>query len=148
MNLIIKDIDETNWRAVVALSVAKNQEEFIESNGQSLLEAAYDVSLNWRPLALYDENQLVGFSMIGAKRDESMWLDRLMIDECFQGNGYGGLFIPLLIDYMKAHYLIKRIYLSVHEENKKIIPYYQRFGFIDSQQYDPENGERIMYLDI
>ena len=120
MNLIIKDIDETNWRAVVALSVAKNQEDFIESNGQSLLEAAYDVSLNWRPLALYDENQLVGFSMIGAKRDESMWLDRLMIDARFQGNGYGGLFIPLLIDYMKAHYLIKRIYLSVHEENKKI----------------------------
>ncbi|MGL9749393.1 GNAT family N-acetyltransferase [Enterococcus sp. DIV0170] len=148
MNLIIKDIDETNWRAVVALSVAKNQEEFIESNGQSLLEAAYDVSLNWRPLALYDENQLVGFSMIGAKRDESMWLDRLMIDARFQRNGYGGLFIPLLIDYMKAHYLIKRIYLSVHEENKKIIPYYQRFGFIDSNQYDPENGERIMYLEV
>lgn len=148
MNLIIKDIDETNWQAVVALSVAKNQEEFIESNGQSLLEAAYDVSLNWRPLALYDENQLVGFSMIGTRNGESMWLDRLMIDVRFQGNGYGGRFIPLLIDYMKAHYLIKRIYLSVHEENKKIIPYYQRFDFIDSHQYDPENGERIMYLEV
>ena len=71
-----------------------------------------------------------------------------MIDARFQRNGYGGLFIPLLIDYMKAHYLIKRIYLSVHEENKKIIPYYQRFGFIDSNQYDPENGERIMYLEV
>ncbi|MDU6524525.1 MAG: hypothetical protein E6540_11215 [Enterococcus sp.] len=48
---------------------------------------------------------------------------------------------------MKRHYQIARIYLSVHDENEKIIPYYQRFGFIDSQQYDLENGERIMYLD-
>ena len=54
----------------------------------------------------------------------------------------------MLIDFMKQQYEIERIYLSVHEENEKIIEYYQRFGFIDSQKYDPENGERIMYLDF
>lgn len=71
-----------------------------------------------------------------------------MIDAKFQGKHYGSLFIPLLINFMKEQYEIERIYLSVHEENKKIIPYYQRFGFIDSQRHDPENGERVMYLDL
>ena len=113
-----------------------------------MLEAAYDVSLNWQPLALYDDRQLIGFSMIGAKQDKSMWLDRLMIDAKFQGKHYGTLFIPLLIDFMKEQYEIERIYLSVHEENEKIIPYYQRFGFINSQRHDPENSERVMYLDL
>ncbi len=94
-----------------------------------LLEAAYDVSLNWQPLALYDDRQLIGFSMIGAKQDKSMWLDRLMIDAKFQGKHYRTLFIPLLIDFMKEQYEIERIYLSVHEENEKIIPYLSALWF-------------------
>lgn len=148
MTLQIKEVDETNWREIVALSVAENQKNFIESNAQSLLEAAYDVSLHWRPLALYHQTRIVGFAMIGAKQGKEMWLDRLMIDEKFQGTGYGSLFVPLLLNFMKEHYGVNRIYLSVHDENEKIIPYYRRFGFIDSQQYDPENGERILYFDI
>ncbi|EOH74304.1 GNAT family N-acetyltransferase [Enterococcus malodoratus] len=148
MDFLIKEVDETNWRAIAALSVSESQRGFIERNEQSLLEAAYDKSLQWQPLALYHDKQLVGFSMIGAKQGNGMWLDRLMIDSQFQGKGYGSLFIPLLIDFMKQQYEIERIYLSVHEENEKIIAYYQRFGFIDSQKYDPENGERIMYLDF
>ncbi|MGG5372698.1 GNAT family N-acetyltransferase [Enterococcus sp. AZ196] len=148
MNLTIKAVDEKNWRAVTALSVSTEQQDFIESNEQSLLEAAFDQSFQWRPLALYHDTQLVGFSMIGAKAGKTIWLDRLMIDAQFQGKGYGSFFIPLLIDFIKQHYEIERIYLSVHEENKKIIPYYQRFGFIDSRQYDLENGERMMFLDV
>lgn len=71
MGLLIKDVDESNWRDIVALSVSKDQEAFIETNGQSLLEAAYDVSLNWQPLALYDDRQLIGFSMIGVATKSS-----------------------------------------------------------------------------
>ncbi|MEG0373894.1 MAG: GNAT family N-acetyltransferase [Enterococcus sp.] len=148
MNVSIKAVDESNWREVVALSVSPNQHSFIESNDQSLLEAAYDSSLQWHPLALYHERTIVGFAMIGAKKGNEMWLDRFMIGAEFQGEGYGSLFLPILITHMKQQYQIARIYLSVHDENKKIIPYYQRFEFIDSQQYDPENGERILYLEI
>lgn len=148
MNLLLKDVDESNWRDVVALSVSENQMNFIEPNAVSLLEAAYDVSLGWRPLAMYDGKKLIGFSMIGAKKEKTMWLDRLMIEADSQGKAYGSLFLPLLIHLMKEQYAVERIYLSVHDENEKIIPYYQRFGFIDSQRYDPENGERIMYLDV
>lgn len=147
MNVFIKAVEESNWREIAALSVSADQRGFIESNAQSLLEAAYDSSLQWHPLALYHETTIVGFAMIGAKEGNKMWLDRFMIGAEFQRKGYGSLFMPLLIDHMKRHYQIARIYLSVHDENKKIIPYYQRFGFIDSQQYDLENGERIMYLD-
>lgn len=148
MGLTIKEVGETNWRAVCGLTVAKNQKGFIESNARSLLEAAYDVSLHWQPLALYDGELLVGFSMIGAKQEEEMWLDRLMIDAQFQGKGYGTRFIPITLQFMRQKYGVRRIYLSIHDENEKILPYYQRFGFIDSGKYDPENGERIMFLDI
>lgn len=41
-NLYIEPVTEKNWRVARDLSVAKNQTDFIESNAQSLLEAAYD----------------------------------------------------------------------------------------------------------
>ncbi|MGM0212565.1 GNAT family N-acetyltransferase [Enterococcus sp. AZ109] len=145
MNLMIRAVDEDNWRQVVQLSVQPDQKNFIESNAQSLLEAAYDRSLDWHPLALHDGDTLVGFAMVGALRDQSMWLDRIMIDQHLQGQSYGKHFIPLLLDYMQENFAVNKVYLSAHEENKKIFAYYQRFGFVDSKKHDPANGERIMF---
>ncbi|EOH88663.1 GNAT family N-acetyltransferase [Enterococcus pallens] len=145
MDLVIQPVNEKNWRQVVQLQVQPTQQDFIESNAQSLLEAAYDYSLHWHPLALYDADSLVGFAMIGALQEKSMWLDRVMIDQQFQGHGYGRQFIPLLLDYMQKTYDVERVYLSAHEENEKIFAYYEKLGFIDSKKHDSANGERIMY---
>ncbi|MBO1306742.1 GNAT family N-acetyltransferase [Enterococcus sp. 669A] len=145
MDLTIQPVNQDNWRQVAQLSVQPEQRDFIESNAQSLLEAAYDRSLNWHPLALYDGDTMVGFAMIGAHRDESMWLDRIMMDQHFQGQSYGKHFIPLLLDYMQTNFGVEKVYLSAHEENEKIFAYYERFGFIDSGKHDPANGERIMF---
>ncbi|MGG5331825.1 GNAT family N-acetyltransferase [Enterococcus sp. AZ163] len=148
MNLFLQPVNEKNWRQVVQLKVHSKQANFIESNAQSLLEAAYDYSLHWHPLALYDENTLVGFAMIGALHEESMWLDRIMIDQQFQGKSYGKHFIPLLLEHMQQTFPVHRVYLSAHEENEKIFAYYQKLGFIDSNEHDPANGERIMYYNF
>lgn len=145
MKLTIQPVNEKNWRQVVQLQVEPAQQDFIESNAQSLLEAAYDRSLHWHPLALYDESILVGFAMIGALQEKRMWLDRIMIAQQFQGHGYGKQFIPLLLNHMQQTYDVEQVYLSAHEENKKIFAYYEKLGFIDSQKHDPANGERIMY---
>lgn len=148
MKLAIQPVNEENWRQVVQLQVAPAQQDFIESNAQSLLEAAYDHSLHWHPLALFDEDTLVGFAMIGAQQEKSIWLDRIMIDQQFQGHGYGKQFIPLLLSHMQQTFAVERVYLSAHEENEKIFAYYEKLGFIDSRKHDPANGERIMYYNF
>ncbi|TKJ05909.1 GNAT family N-acetyltransferase, partial [Bacillus cereus] len=42
MNLHICEVTAKNWRSVVALDVAKDQQQFIESNAFSLAESLYE----------------------------------------------------------------------------------------------------------
>ncbi len=148
LQLEILPVTENNWRAIASLKVADHQRDFIESNCQSLLEAAYDRSLAWRPLALYDDDTPVGFAMIGAwdPATHSVWLDRFMLGQRFQGAGRGGAFLERLITFLFAEYPATTILLSLHETNTAAAALYRRHGFRDSGRYDPENGEKIFLL--
>ncbi|WP_291290764.1 GNAT family N-acetyltransferase [Enterococcus sp.] len=146
MTVRIEEVTQSTWRTVAALQVSESQRAFIEDNTTSLLEAAYDTSLHWIPLALYKEETIVGFAMVGAynQQEQSIWLDRLMIDQRWQKLGLGKKFMPLLLDYLFSHWTVEKIYLSAHRENEKIFSFYTVFGFSHTGKIDPENGELIM----
>ncbi|MDT3497134.1 GNAT family N-acetyltransferase, partial [Bacillus toyonensis] len=58
MNLHICEVTAKNWRSVAALNVAKDQQQFIESNAFSLAESLYEG--NGTSVGLYDGETLVG----------------------------------------------------------------------------------------
>ncbi|HCM89784.1 MULTISPECIES: GNAT family N-acetyltransferase [Vagococcus] len=147
--LFLETITQDNWRLVANLSVTKEQINFIELNSDSLLEAAFDEKFNWMPLALYDEAILVGFAMIGDFNEDqkSIWLDRLMIDQHFQGKKYGTQFLKLILNFIKDNWSVKTIILSAHKENQSIFSFYEAFGFKNTHKVDKENGEIIMILE-
>jgi len=68
MSLRFCEVTTENWRAVAALTVADEQNHFIESNAFSLAECMYEK--NAASLALYDGEILVGYAMYG-------WLDNV-----------------------------------------------------------------------
>ena len=51
MTVRIEEVSQSTWRTIAALKVSESQHTFIEDNTTSLLEAAYDTSLHWVPLA-------------------------------------------------------------------------------------------------
>lgn len=55
MKTEIRRVTKENWREIVQLKVAKGQENFIESNAESLLEAVFEGE-DWVPVGLYSEN--------------------------------------------------------------------------------------------
>lgn len=63
MTLHICEVTEKNWRSVAALNVAKDQQQFIESNAFSLAESLYEG--NGTSVGLYDGETLVGYAMYG-----------------------------------------------------------------------------------
>ncbi len=85
MTLHICEVTEKNWRSVSALNVAKDQQQFIESNAFSLAESLYEG--NGTSVGLYDGETLVGYAMYGwyCEKRKSIWLDRFMIDQQYQG---------------------------------------------------------------
>lgn len=89
--LAIRPVTAERLPAVLALRVAPGQEGFIETTAQCLAEAAEEPT--WRPVALCDGGQVVGFAMYGRFRNRRrVWLDRLLIDRAYQGRGYGRAF--------------------------------------------------------
>lgn len=136
----IRTITDLNKKEVLNLKVATQQQGFIESVSQCLLDAERDT--RYVPLALYEEDTVIGFSMQG-EFDGEIWLDRYLIDERFQGQGLGRYFLRALVDHLNERYPNQPIYLSVFEHNTIAIHLYQKFGFSFTEKFD-ENGEKIM----
>ena len=98
----LEKISQDNVWDVAKLKVSKDQERFVASNVESILEAfaVREDGYVALPFALYEEDTLVGFCMLGyggIGDDEepeivygnySIW--RLMIGSSFQGKGRCG----------------------------------------------------------
>ncbi|REB05618.1 GNAT family N-acetyltransferase [Sporosarcina sp. BI001-red] len=145
MNLEIHDVTATNYRDILELKVAQSQKEYIETPYECLED-----SVEWeqfKPVGLYVNGELVGFAMYGLFQEEGehgrLWIDRLLIDERFQGKGYGTQFMKMLVEKVTSEYGQQPIYLSVYPDNKEAVRLYQKLGFDFIEERDT-NGEHIM----
>lgn len=149
MNLKFKNIDGYNYNEAINLKVKESQEGFIETVSECLDEAK-ELSL-WRPVGIYDNNKIIGFAMYGLWKNEGssgrVWLDRFMIGENFQGNGYGKVSLKSIINKIAKEYKCSEIYLSIYENNTVAIDLYKKFGFEFNGELD-RNGELVMKLEV
>ncbi|GAA0107715.1 MULTISPECIES: GNAT family N-acetyltransferase [Clostridium] len=149
MKLVIKEINDKNYNEALRLKVKKGQEDFIETVEECLNEAK-QISL-WRPVGIYNYNQIIGFAMYGLWENEGadgrVWLDRFMIENEFQGRGYGSESLKLILNRIYNEYNRNEIYLSIYENNDLAIKMYEKIGFQFNGELDI-NGEKIMKLEV
>ena len=135
MHITLKTIDDTNREAVLALSVREDQ-PFVASNKVSLRqyeEAEAEAPGVARPFAIYADDTLVGFCMFvfdpeEEDPDDRYWLWRFMIDQRYQGKGYGQAALQEIIRYFKDNGA-DRLYLSTEPENELGLHVYHKAGF-------------------
>lgn len=60
----------------------------------------------------------------------------ISVGECVWGEGIGSIILGELINYAKQTGIIKIINLTVHEENKRAINLYKKFGFMQIGLYE------------
>ena len=140
----IRKIDENNNQDVLNLKIKPEQQDYIESVADCLKEA-HELSL-WRPVGLYDQNQLIGFAMYGLwheKNQKRVWLDRFLIDKQYQGKGYGKQFLDVLLTHIFDEYGCHEIYLSLYDDNDHALKLYQQIGFVMNGEKDI-HGETVM----
>ncbi|MGE7997758.1 N-acetyltransferase family protein [Lysinibacillus sp. NPDC093190] len=145
----IRDITALNKEEILALRIADNQQNFIESTKQCLAEAATDK--RFIPVGLYRADIAVGFAMYGVfphkDNTQRVWLDRYFIDERYQHKGLGKYFLQQLIHYLVAKYSCQNIYLSVYDNNIIAIELYKKFGFVFNGELD-DKGEKVMVKEV
>lgn len=89
--LKLEQITEDNYEKVISLKTKYSQEKFLAPNIKSLADAYLYRNDDVTPFAVLNDEEVVGFILFDVDENDSstsiIW--RMMIDEKYQGNGYG-----------------------------------------------------------
>lgn len=127
--LTLRPIDATNWALCARLKVHPSRVEFVANNSYSLAQAAYTPHLE--PLGMYAGTRMVGFTMHAteAYTDGRFWIMRVMVDELYQGHGYGRAAMTQLIARMRTLPECRVLALDYHPDNAVAAKLYAGLGF-------------------
>jgi len=125
----LRSIDQNNWEKCIQLKPKQEQQKFIASNLYSIAESQFLSGFVTR--AVYFDEELVGFSMYGLDpEDDNYWIYRFMIDERFQGRGYGKDAMQLIIrEIERKNDRTDVIFLGYHPDNEGARQLYAKVGF-------------------
>lgn len=130
---------------VLSLRMHANQASFVASNSDSLEEAEDNPACV--PLIIRAAGEPVGFAMYALDEDDGKyWIYRLMVDERFQGKGYGRAALTQILNTLAELPDCPCVILGVKPENKQAHRLYEGVGFRITG--DVIDGEIVMKYDI
>lgn len=142
----LREISTANFEECLRLKLTEGQQNFVASNAYSLAEA-YALRNTGQytpmPFAIYHDNQMVGFIMAIYEPDDDekiYYLARLMIDQRFQGKGFGKAAMLKMIELMKTfpYGPAESIVLSCSRDNTAAYNLYTSLGFVDTGEFDAD----------
>jgi diamine N-acetyltransferase len=142
--------------AVLGLRRAPGQERYLGSMASHFEDAEADRRAVPHPWAVHDAvtGELVGFAMISDNIPEPMdedlvgpyYLWRLLIDEAFQGRGYGAATVDAIVAYLETRPNADVLYTSCVDGEGSPRGFYLRYGFRDTGRL--MWGENVLALDL
>ena len=129
----LRSLDDSNREAIEALRVSPRQEQFVSSVTDSLQEAAEHPDAHPMYWAVYDGDTPVGFVMIADEVDNPeyipQYLWKLMIDERYQGQGFGSATLDLIVEYFRGRPGVEVLNTSAGQGEGSPLGFYERYGF-------------------
>lgn len=149
----LEKVNSKNVWKLLRLKVRDEQDDYVASNTESIVEAYLALANGGYalPYGIYNDDTPVGFLMIGygadddwenppeiAKGNYSIW--RLMIDENYQGYGYGRKALELALELVRTKPCgdAEYCYLSYEPENYAAKALYHSFGFMETGDMDED----------
>lgn len=140
MSISLREITPENFKECINLKVSESQKNFVAPNVVSIAWSKVYPTANI--FAVYSSDEMVGFVMFGYdNEDEHYYLGRLMIDEKFQGEGFGKAATLAVIEELKKTDDCKEVYLSFVPENTNAENLYKSVGF---ERTGELNGSEIV----
>ena len=153
MALTLREIDERNRAAVLALQVAPEQERFVGSVQDALDDAADYPQANPWYRAVYADEQPIGFVMLSWNVQPQppdiigpWFLWKILIDRDHQHLDYGTEAVRLIADLIRAEGATELLTSYVPEDGGPA-GFYRRLGFTPTGEFD-RAGEPIVRLPL
>ena len=135
----IRPVIKANWRALVKLQVGEAQRNFVASNVYSIAESQFGFEFeghwDYHPFGIYDGDTPVGFLMYGVNFEHptlQAFIARLMVDEKFQGKGFGRFGVQKMLEIFRADDRVKEVGISYEPENDVARKLYASCGFAET----------------
>lgn len=127
-DVVLKEISSDNWEECASLKLRTSQGGLIAPNLYSIAESK--VEATFMPLAIYDtNNKMVGFVMWGIDPDDGeYWIYRLMVDEKYQGKGFGKAAVVEVLKRLKE-LGAGRVYVGYKPQNVVAASLFASLGF-------------------
>jgi len=141
----LREITKDNLEEVLALDVCDYQKSFVSSTVASLAQA-YVYKETAFPFAVYADNTLVGFIMLGyyqTRNQYTLW--KFLIDKEYQNKGYGKEALKQGIQYLQNTFQAKEIYTGVSIGNEQAKHVYKSLGFVETGLVE-DGMEELRYL--
>ena len=136
------DIDPSNWRS--GLQVAQSQKHYVADSAVMLARAYAYRKQRSRAFIICADETPVGMGLYYDLPDMACYdFSQFMIDERYQGKGYGKEAVKTVLDAMKADGKYHKVVLCYFEGNEAAKKLYESFGFTET---DREEDEIMMEL--
>jgi len=150
----IRPVTKDNWRQLIRLQVREDQRHFVASNLYSIAESQFgdDFEGHWdlHPFGIFDDgDEPVGFLMYGFNFEhpkQQAFIQRLMVDEKFQGKGYGRFGMQKVLEIFRADERIREVGISYEPENEAARKLYASLGFSETGRMVEDEVEAVLKL--
>lgn len=125
----LDEITPDNYKECVALRVAENQKNFVSSNLESIAKA-YIYRECVETFAIYNDDTMVGFLMLMLNEvNQNYFLWQFMIDEQYQGKGYGKQALNLVLEQLRRNKSCDSLTTTYKVGNSQSKHLYESIGF-------------------
>lgn len=140
----LKKLNADNWLEVANLSISSSQKEiFPIPNVYWIGISRYEEHTTLFSIMLDEKN----IGLIGLGYDEdgvSGFINPLMIDEKYQGNGYSKEAMKLAINYLKTELKVPEIHIGHRKTNFPAGKLYESLGFTITDEDDQDFFRRLL----
>lgn len=142
-----KEITEENFEKVLKLKISDEQDKkrFVAPNVRSLADAyLYRNAGDVFPFAVEDEGEVVGFILLDEDVEEKEYMIwRMMVDERFQGRGYGKAIVKKVIEQFEADKRFDVLIADYVVGNEPMKQLLEKMGFKE-RTFDESINEYVM----
>lgn len=142
-----------NWQSLIKLKVREDQTGFVASNLYSIAQAQfgdeYEGHWDLYPFGIYEGDVPVGFLMYGLNFNhlkQQAFIQRLMVDEKFQGKGYGRFAMEKMIEIFRSDERIQEVGISYEPHNEGARKLYASVGFVETGEMVEEEVVAVLKL--